>query len=194
MKTREERNAVLAQVLTANIDDVEAAELSAYRDHVGGFEATRVERDQGVAGRLAVGGGGDDGAGAAGGKGGAAAASKSLLPPSRLGAAVASLGGGAGGAGGAGGQGAGVTRRALGGMAALSGAEGIRYLEYTADQGGAERLRAADEAQQAERMAAAKAAAAAAGGGGGGGPRLRLIAKPKPDGEDGALAARLDRL
>jgi hypothetical protein len=55
-----------------------------------------------------------------------------------------------------------AARRAATSLAALSGGTGLRYLEYTADVGGHEQLRAADEAAAVDRKAGRAAAANAA--------------------------------
>lgn len=134
MRSQDDRNAVLTQVLVANVDEVEAAEMSAYRDFVGDFEAKRAASDTRLAKTLAA----EE----------EAEGSGVSLPPSRLAGAVSSL--------------PGVTRRSLTSMAGLSGAEGLRYLEFNADVSGSDRLRLAEEAVVAERVAAQRQAVEAA--------------------------------
>jgi DNA repair helicase Rad25 len=110
MRTQEDRNAVLTQVLLSNIDDIEAREDRALRSFI-------VEDDD------------TEGIGGAGGskaKAGRSVTFNATEDDKHMSGSGTSLSSSA--------LPEGVTLRSLSSMAALSGADGIRYLEFTSEK------------------------------------------------------------
>ena len=126
MRTQADRNAVLTQVLLCNIDDIEAREDRALRSFIVEDDDTESISSNTSGGKKASRGIGV-GLSTIDDKTSSSSNSTSTLPE-------------------------GVTLRSLSSMSALSGADGIRYLEFTSDKGGSKELMKQEkEERQAER-------------------------------------------
>jgi len=108
MRTQDDRNAVLTQVLLSNIDDIEAREDRALRSFIVEDDDTDGIGMKKKGGRAVTFNAADDEK-TSGSSSSLSSSSSSALPE-------------------------GVTLRSLSSMSALSGADGIRYLEFTSDK------------------------------------------------------------
>jgi hypothetical protein len=138
MQSGEQRMEVLLKSINDNVDAVERAESNAFKDFAAPDELAKSMADE----QLAM------------------VASGADLANDAFSGGVAPIGGGSLTARGS--SSLLAAKRSATSLSALSGAEGVRYLEYTADVGGKEQLRAAEEAEATERRASRATAASAA--------------------------------
>lgn len=129
MRTQDDRNAVLTQVLLSNIDDIEAREDRALRSFI-------VEDDD------------TDGVGVGGKKKGGRAVTFNAADDEKTSGSLSSSSSSA--------LPEGVTLRSLSSMSALSGADGIRYLEFTSDKSSKDLMQQEKMERRAEEGKGAK--------------------------------------